>query len=196
MIFTEKLVKAAFTAVGIVPYDPQKVLSRLKPKTPSPQLQPATLNLGSSEHRQLLRTPYNITELDAQVKALQQHRSKASNTQESPTDQALHFLIKGCQIALHSATLLTEENTRLRLENQRQKRKQGVRKSYIARGGILAIEDGIRLLKARSSRSGGAAAQQGQPKQRLCSICRAPGHDKRNCTQSADLTQDSIYVAI
>ena len=167
-IFTEKLVKAAFAAIGIVPYDPQKVLSRLKPKTPSPRLQPATLNPGSSESHRLLQTPYNIAELDAQVKALQQHRSKASSaTQESPTDQALHFLIKGCQIALHGATLLTEENKRLRTENQRQKRKRDIRKSYIARGGILSVEDGIQLVEARSSGRGGADVQPGQPKQRL-----------------------------
>ena len=197
MIFTEKLVKAAFMAVGIVPFDPQKVLSRLKPKTPSPQLQPATLDLGSSESHQPLRTPYDITELDAQVKALQRYRSKGSSAaQGSPTDQALHFLIKGCQMALHGATLLAEENKRLRTENQRQKRKRDTRRSYIARGGILSIEDGIQLIEARNSGSGGADAQPGRPKQRLCSICKSPGHDKRTCTQNADLTQDSIHVAI
>ena len=99
-------------------------------------------------------------------------------------------------MAMHGATLLAEENQRLRTENQRQKRKRDTRRSYIARGGILSIEDGIQLVEARSGGSGGADAQPGQPKQRLCSICKSPGHDKRTCPQNADLTQDSIHVAI
>ena len=45
-------------------------------------------------------------------------------------------------MAMQSAVLLTEENKQLRAENERQKRKRAKRKSYIARGGVLTVQEG------------------------------------------------------
>jgi len=84
--FTDKNIKSAFQAVGLVPYNPEKVLSLLKIKTPSPLLQPQALQLQGAEGPLPLQTPYNITELDAQVKALQQRRTMTAHDQNSPTD--------------------------------------------------------------------------------------------------------------
>ncbi|KAM4064008.1 DDE superfamily endonuclease [Hirsutella rhossiliensis] len=173
--FTEKTIKNAFEAVGIVPYNPQKVLSRLNVRTPSPLLQPTTLDpchapkvldhgrwLGKargweasrSGSQRLAKTPHNITELEAQAKALQKQ-------------VAVRYLVKGCQMAMHGAALLSEENERLRSENQRQRRKRDMRRSYVAHGGVLAVEKGLRLAEERAN---GVEGKTGA--QRLCSMCR------------------------
>ncbi len=149
-IFTEKTIKKAFEAVGIVPFNPGKVLARLKTKTPSPLLQPATLNLSGSGSQLPLKTPRNIMELNAQVRALQQHRTRPAYDKASPTGQALSYLVKACQLAMHGATLLSEENDRLRAENERQKKKRNARRSYVARGGILAVGEGLQLAEERA----------------------------------------------
>jgi hypothetical protein len=54
---TSKNIKSAFQAVRILPFDPQKVLSRLKVRTPSPQLQLL------SEVQAITKTPYITIDL-------------------------------------------------------------------------------------------------------------------------------------
>jgi hypothetical protein len=133
-------------------------------------------------------------ELDAQVKALQEHRTKAAHDQTSPTDEALHYLVKGCQLAMHGATLLSDENDRLRMENQRQKKKKERRRSYVAHGGILTAAEGLRLAEERAQDSEGLRAQLGMVTERLCSNCRLRGHNKRTCPENRALIQDSIVI--
>ncbi len=51
---------------------------------------------------------------------------------------------------MHRATLLAEENGRLRAENERQKKKKNARHFYIAREGILAVGEGLQLAEERA----------------------------------------------
>lgn len=60
---------------------------------------------------------------------------------QSPTSQAISQLVKGCQLAMQSATILTQENAKLRASNQRQQHKHQRRRQYIARGGALQVEE-------------------------------------------------------
>ncbi|EAQ87051.1 hypothetical protein CHGG_08304 [Chaetomium globosum CBS 148.51] len=77
----------------------------------------------------------------------------------SPTDQALQKIIKGCQMAMHNATLLQEENSRLRAENGRQKRKRA-RRAFIQTGGTMTIGEGMTHIEASQN-----ARQKGQGSQ-------------------------------
>ena len=45
-------------------------------------------------------------------------------------------------MARHKITLLEQENGRLRDENQWRRKKKEVRRSYVARGGLLQVEEG------------------------------------------------------
>ena len=67
----------------------------------------------------------------------------------SPIDQALNQLVKGCELAMHGALLLTIENEKLRTENQRQKRKRAQKRSYLAKGGILTGAKAQYLIKTQ-----------------------------------------------
>ena len=51
-----------------------------------------------------------------------------------------------------SAILLASENEKLRMENQRQKRKRAQPRTYIARGGVLSGAEG--LSRAQAARNG------------------------------------------
>ncbi len=46
-------------------------------------------------------------------------------------------------MAINKATLLAEENRQLRAENKRQKKKRAKRRSYIAVGGTLTVQEGL-----------------------------------------------------
>jgi hypothetical protein len=191
--FTSKNIKSGFTATGLVPLDPSQVLARLRVRvrTPSPLPTPnqptATLPL---------KTPSNVIELD------HIQRQRANGT--SPTDRNLQKIIKGCQMAMHNAVLLQEENSRLRAENARQKRKRQQRRAFIQTGGSMTIGEGVsstasrqkaprapkapKAQEARVEVQGGEmttaeavvpAVQKRAPPR--CSACGSTEHNARSC---------------
>ncbi|EJP61993.1 transposase-like protein [Beauveria bassiana ARSEF 2860] len=121
-------IRSGCMATGLRPFNPSQVLTKLQVQvgkrndsngwqgdehTPSPQ-----------KGQSVCKTPYNINQLATHTDALLQ---RWPQIQDSPVSQAIYQLIKGCQMAMHSAILLADENCQLRSENQRQngKRKSG-----------------------------------------------------------------------
>src|ERR1700722_7221141 len=100
-------------------------------------------------------------------------------------DQALSQLLKGCQIAMHSAMLLASQNKKLIAENHRQKRKRAKRRSYIAKGGVLTgAEAQVLLNNEQSSRMEAAQGEQAEIRQRApprCSLCGSLEHKAPTC---------------
>jgi hypothetical protein len=88
-------------------------------------------------------------------------------------------------MAISSAVLLASECKKLRVENQRQKRKRAKRRTYIARGGVLSGAEG--LSRAQAAQEGAAegaaeaAAKRPQQAVRKCSICKSTEHNARTC---------------
>ena len=77
----------------------------------------------------------------------------------SPIEQALGYLIKGYKMAILSAVLLTSENEKLQMENQRQKRKRAQKRTYIARGGVLSGAEGASRASAAQERAAEGAVE-------------------------------------
>ncbi|RKF87931.1 hypothetical protein GcM1_084003, partial [Golovinomyces cichoracearum] len=48
---------------------------------------------------------------------------------------------------MHTNAVLVEENRQLRAANQRQKRKRGIKRSFIQTGGMLTVQEGIELVE-------------------------------------------------
>jgi hypothetical protein len=111
---SEGNIRADLQATGLIPYCPERVFSSLTVvRTPSP---PGTT--AASGEPWTVETPRTTDQLQQQtrlVKDLLRCRS------QSPTSQAIRQLIKGCQLARQSATILTQENQKLRASNQRKK---------------------------------------------------------------------------
>jgi hypothetical protein len=93
------------------------------------------------------KTLRDITELEAHFKAIQGYIQRHSKSPPLPTDRALSQLVKGCQMAIHNAVLLANENAKLRAVNIKQKGKRQVRSSHIARGRTLTIAEGQERLR-------------------------------------------------
>jgi hypothetical protein len=136
-------IQAGFAATGLVPYCPNHVLAQLHTeyRTLSPRPQ--------SNASWTAETPHNIAELQQQTTLLRRYlKQRTHSPPPSPTEQALTQLVKGCEMAMLSAVLLASENERLRIENQRQKRKRAKRRTYIARGGVLLVVEGASRAQA------------------------------------------------
>ena len=95
-------------------------------------------------------------------------------------------VIKGCQLAMNSVTILAAENTKLRQANQRRQCRQQQQRQYIARGGTLQAGEG-QLLAAEAERVLEQVAQEdrvGRPRAPpTCSNCHVQGHKRNQYTQ-------------
>jgi hypothetical protein len=143
-VLTEANIQSSFRATGLIPYNPERVISSLViTKILSP---PGT---GTGTDTQWTgETPHNLHQLEQQAQHLWDTIQRSS---QSPT-QALDQLVKGFQLALHSAIILQHENTKLKASNQRRTRKQQQRRQYIAHGGTLQAQQGQFLVQQRENR--------------------------------------------
>ena len=134
--FTTNNIQAGFAATGLVPYDPERVLSNLSPviRTPSP--------VPSAESHWESKTPRNLTEVARQATHIRLIRRQRRSATSSPSDQAFTQLLKGFETAVHERAILLAENAVLRTENQRQKRKRAQRRRTVATGGTLSVQNG------------------------------------------------------
>jgi hypothetical protein len=179
-VFTEQNIQSGFRATGLIPYSPERVLSSLTVvRTPSP-----LRTAAGSEPMWTAETPHTMTQLEQQARLV---RDLLHRQSQSPTSLAISQLVKGCQLAMHSATILAEENSKLRALNHRRRRRKDKRRQYIARGGALQAEEG-RTLAAAADIGGGEGDQieAHQPRQRApptCTKCHIQGHRRNQCRQ-------------
>jgi hypothetical protein len=179
-------VQSSFAATGLVPHDPERVLSKLHAqlKTPTPPSTSHAANAPANANTQswAFETPHDTAQLALQANAIKR------TALPTPTNRALDQLVKGCQLAMNSAVLLAEENRQLRHENERQKKKRAKKRTFIGNGGVLTMEEGI----ARQDKSqvtntvpeSGPVTEEASVQTRaprMCSLCRSLLHTARTC---------------
>ena len=177
-------IHSSFAATGVVPYDPERVLSKLNTQLRTPTPPPLPLP-ALDQGPWIPETPHNTAQLELQSKAIKDYIKRRTRSPPSPTDLALNQLVKGCEMAMNSAVLLAEENRQLRIENQRQKKKRAKRRSYIATGGVLTVQEGLDLSQiANEGLQGGVETQEATVKTRAprtCSMCKSLLHTACTC---------------
>jgi hypothetical protein len=183
--FKPETIINSFAAAGLIPFCPDRVISKLSICLRTPTPPPSR---GSESSRNFTpKTPFTEKQLRRQalaVKALLRTRS------QSPSP-AFNQLIKGFQLSIQSALLLKREISDLRAENEKKKQKRTRSTRQIAYEGTLTVQD-VRNLRsepfvdqvARIDRYREQVSQGLQPPtrgQRLCGICRNPGHRRETC---------------
>ena len=141
-IFTQQNIQAGFRATGLIPYCPDRVLSSLNIHTPSPPQTAIEDNVAEQVATQT-ETPHTVAQLQQQAKLLQDRLCRGS---QSPTSQLLRQVIKGCQIAMQSATILAEENKKLRQGSKLRRQKKDRQRQYIASGGVLQVSQAQQIV--------------------------------------------------
>ena len=151
------------------------------------QLKTPTPPSSSHTHTQApepwqFQTPHDTVQLELQAEAIKDDIQRALPT---PTNQALSQIVKGCQLAINNVVLLAEENRQLRHENERQKRKRAQKKTFIAKGGVLTVQEGRNLSQnATIVPESGVVHQEVAVRTRaprMCSLCRSLLHTARTC---------------
>ncbi|OJD23052.1 hypothetical protein ACJ73_05599 [Blastomyces percursus] len=106
--------------------------------TPTP---PGTSH--SSQVSWATATPHNVHQLEQQTEKVMTYIKRRIQSPPSPTNRALSQLVKGCQMAMHSAAILAAENRELKAANAKQKRKRERGHTYVAQEGSLRVEEGL-----------------------------------------------------
>jgi len=183
--FKSETIKNSFAAAGLLPFNPDRVLLNLdiRLRTPTP---PSSRGSEWSP-----KTPSNCVQLQKQASSIKALLRTRSRSPPSPSDRALNQLIKGCQLAMHNAALLANENKELRAENEKKKRKSARSTRQIAVEGGLSVLEASTLIAqldqavlAPIAREAGPAPAPSQPRTRAlptCSVCGVKGHKLTAC---------------
>jgi hypothetical protein len=184
--FSKGNITSSFRATGLVPDNPEVVLSKLevKPFTPSP---PPT---GPTTWQP--KTPSSVWEIEAQttliIKRIRDHKS-------SSPDSIIQMVLqskKGSAIKVHSHTLLEARVASLEQANQAASERRKRKKKRIQKGGTLSQAEAEDIITQRDAetqlkvegREQRVRAGAGGAGTRRCKRCGETGHNKRTCKKN------------
>lgn len=192
--FQPSTIKNSFAAAGLVPFDPNRVISKLDIRLRTPT--PPGSHLGSRSSTFSPKTPKNSIQARRQassIKALIRHRSQSPLAR---ANQAIDQLEKGFQAVSQEIILLAKENQDLRAANEKQKQKRARTHRRIAHEGGISVQEAQELIQASErpiqpvQPPPAPPAQPVQPapapaRRRLptCGKCRDIGHRANACPQ-------------
>ena len=190
--FQALTIKNSFAAGGLVPFDPERVLSKLNIRLRTPT--PSASRPSSRSSVFTPKTPSTVAELLKQGASIQAFLKRRSHSPPSPSQTALNQLIKGCQLAMQNGILLEQEIKELRAANavQKQKRARVSRQIAYDTGTSVLESQGHRVAREASLQPiAPSPATPGQPiqlaaapaqrRQFACSICGEKGHKAPRC---------------
>lgn len=191
----EQNVQAGFRQAGIVPLDPQVVISRLdfKPKTPSPPM-----SRPGSQGSWDLKTP--TTALEAVRSSTSLKKRIKSHQDSSPTTlyKVVDLQAKGISKLAHKLAILEDENRDLRMANEILSKRRRARKAQLQLGGSLnaAEAEAIQVQRGIVDASEGnpyhkrAQIEAAKPRARCCGNCGETGHNARTCQVVSETSEE------
>jgi hypothetical protein len=188
--FKPETILNSFTGAGIIPFDPQHVISKLDVRLITP---PRPISCGSDSSRIFTtRTPQIVKEVRRQASSI---RKIAIDDPQSLGD-ALNQMEKGCQLAIHGFTIARQQITELLVANAKVTRKKRRNKTQIAHDGSLLVQEAISRIggereveEARSDQADRALPALNSTNERhpqRCSICKTPGHKRNRCPERSE----------
>ena len=181
-------IRAGFRGAGLVPDNPQAVLSKLdvKLRTPTPTGPPLL-----EADPWVSQTPHKPSEAILQSEHV---RTRIANHQgSSPTSMfsAVKQLAKGIELIVHEMTLLQDRVRTLEKANEALSKRRRAKRTRLQAGGALTIEEGQALIAEKETgrrQSGRRLAEGGTSETRLstlqrCGRCGKTRHNVRTCQE-------------
>ena len=192
---TETNIRGTFRGSGIVPFDPESVLSRLDVKLRTPSQVEETAELPKTW---VPKTPNNPTEATSQTNYIKRRVSHHQGSSPTSILAAVDQITKGTCGIMHKIALLEAENKTLREANTTLSKRRRARKSRLRQGGSMTIAEGQALqdqkdvaqqVKQDVHQSNGRKALH-ETKGGRCSMCGKPGHNARTCQILVKISDD------
>jgi hypothetical protein len=185
--FTSANICSAFRGAGLVPLQPDTVLSKLdvQLRTPSPATPPEALWEA--------RTPSNVRELDAQSTLIRERVRRHKSSSPASIIEAINQLKKGAEVMMLSAELMRDRIASLEKANEAASARKQRKKKRIQQRGVLIKGAGEDLLAqreadqqiAREQRQGGERSGVSRQALAHCTRCRETGHNSRTCKKES-----------
>jgi hypothetical protein len=174
-------IQSGFSATGLVPHQPERVLSTLNAPVQTPTPPPPEQQLQAYT----AITPRNVLDLQQQAALIKHGLKRRRRTQSppSPTEQAINQIVKGCQLAMNSALLLASQNEQLMAENHRQKAKRAKKHAYVFKRGIHTRVDVENQTKSQQQAELGNQPEVRQRAPPRCGLCRSLEHRAPACPE-------------
>jgi hypothetical protein len=183
---TEENIRAAFRGAGLIPIDPESIVSKLdiQLRTPTPaeeEVDPSTPWVS--------KTPKTVLEAQYQSEYLQRRIGRHHSSSPESNLAALKSLSKGTQAMMHENALLRSEVHDLRQANETLSRRRRAKRSRLQKRGVMTVDEGREAIDqmdvdaqvgGESSRIGGPG-RSAQAKERRCGSCGKTGHNARTC---------------
>ncbi|KHJ32037.1 hypothetical protein EV44_g3787 [Erysiphe necator] len=133
---TEKNIKAGFRGAGLIPFDPQAVISKLvvRLRIPSPS-RPSSANTDPW----VSQTPHNPREVLLQSTLVKNRITHHQGSSPTSIFQTVALLAKGTEMLAHENTLLSAEIRTLRKANEALSKRRRAKKTLIRQGGVLTL---------------------------------------------------------
>lgn len=184
---TKENICASFRGAGLVPHDPEAVISKLdiKLRTPSP----AALPEATWESA----TPSNARELGAQSTLVRERIQRHQESSPTSVIQSLDRLTRGAERMAHSIVLMRDEIATLRKANEAATRRKQRKKKRIQKQGTLSKAEGEDIITQKAveqqlegeMRQGKAQLGSSRQASARCTRCREPGHNSRTCKKGS-----------
>jgi hypothetical protein len=183
---TENNIKGGFRGAGLVPFNPEKVISALdlKLRTPTPQnSRPNTAQPWTSQ------TPSNATQATSQSSFIKERVTKHQSSSPTSILDAVDQFAKGTSKVMHQLALLQAENRDLRKANETLSKRRNRKKSRLQAEGSLNLQEAQALMdnrdvteqiKQETRRSRGRKERE-ETRARRCGNCNGTGHNARTC---------------
>jgi hypothetical protein len=188
--------QAGFRGAGLIPFDPQAVISKLdvKLRTPTPTGPPSV-----DADPWVSQTPHNPTDALLQTTLVKDRIAKHQGSSPTPLFATVAALAKGTELLAHQVTLLTAETRTLRKANEALSKRRRAKKNRIRQGGALTVEDAHDILAQeevdeqirRDKRSRGVDRSEGNSTGRRCGTCGKTGHNARTCQEVVESSSSS-----
>ena len=116
--FKSETIKNGFAATGLIPFNPERVLSQLniQLRTPTP---PCSQSTNSAP-----KTPSNPKQLKKQATTIERLLQNPTSDSLIKTQSAIKQMVKGYEITMNGAFLLAKENQDLRMAHEKEVQKR------------------------------------------------------------------------
>ena len=191
---TPQNIQGGFKGAGLVPFNPECIISKLDVKlgtrTPPEATLPPTQPWTS-------QTPHNATETISQSEFVISRISNHQNSSPTQILSAAKQLADGAATLALRVTLMSDELRSLRKANESLSKRRRAKKTRLRQGGALSARDAQEELNRRSvggrlereeGENGGREGGQRRG-QRRCGNCGKTGHNARTCEE--DRKEDS-----
>ena len=136
-MFTSSNIQGGFRGAGLVPFDPERVISSLnvKLRTLSPLL-PLNNKAWQSQ------TPSNTLEFESQSTLIQEKYKRQQGSSPNSIASALKHYAKGAAIIAHKLVLAQQEIAKLRTANKAATRRRSHKRKRIQAEGTMTVKEG------------------------------------------------------